>query len=499
MVHQRLEALQRSLDVVEGWRSGREVEFRDTLDQSSVELSGGVGDFPVEDLIRLGRDGHRSVLQFGRRGWSARVVVETGGRLAIESVSGPPDAAFPDEHSVQEVLAAKDEGRADDIIRLAAAFECTVRITLLNRAFESGFHWIRTTDGLIGHVEAHTWLGPMHTLYAVDSPHRLVVHDGGGACVRAADLVVHGPDVFPSDPLGIGGSGFREYADTWVRSDRPALPPPTSVNPVESEGMPQVDRLLRGIAHGLGWLWIASTAEITGTTVVIRFETVPDLEFDVTPLPDPGRADEAIRLWQWSVSTTDPARREALQQAISLVVREPGLLERSAERVLRTAKYLLRLTQQGAVAEAMAMRRAARQTAIGAAQTSADASRTASRSVVDRVLTQLVATLGVLLANRGDLINPVVAGWLLIAILGLTLATAAVAFLYEYPGAKSILTAFEADLEGYSDVLVDDDIEHIKRMRSLAAAREQLSKARWISGLLLLTASGAVVVARFVV
>ena len=420
MVHQRLAILQRSLDVLERWRGDLDGDFIDTLDRSSVELSGRVSDFPVEDLVQLARDGHGAILEISRGGWSARVVAEAGGRLLIEDVSGPPDEAFPDEHSIQEVQAATDERRANDILRLSAELECAVRLVLVNRAVESGFHWIRSTHALLQHVEAHTWLGLVVVLYEANSPHRLVVHDGGSGYLRASDLVVHGPDVFPPDPQGASGEGIREYADTWLRADHPTLPPPTAVYPLEAETLAQAELLLRGIAHALSWLWIASVAEITGTSVLIRFEGAPDLDLDITSTPDPARAAEAVRLWQWSVATSDPARREALQQAVSLVVREPAMLERSSERVLRTAKYLLRLAQQGAVAEALAMRRAARQAAIEAAQTSAAASRAASRSVVDRVLTQLVGALGVLLANQGDLINSTVAGWLLLGILGLT-------------------------------------------------------------------------------
>ena len=112
------------------------------------------------------------------------------------------------------------------------------------------------------------------------------------------------------------------------------------------------------------------------------------------------------------------------------------------------------------------------------------------------MLTQLVGVLGVLLANRSAVINAAVAGWLLLGILGLTLATGVVAFVFEYPGANGALRAFEADLEGYSDMLIEDDITQIKAMKSLAAARKQLRRARWISAVLVVAAATAVIIGR---
>jgi hypothetical protein len=265
--------------------------------------------------------------------------------------------------------------------------------------------------------------------------------------------------------------------------------------PTTAVGLSDLADILRRIAHALSWVWLASAAQITRPPLVIRFEGAPDLDFDLTQLPDPVHAGDAVRLWEWSVATTDPARREALQQSVSLVVREPTALERSPERVLRTAKYLLRLAKQGTVAEALAIRRAARQAAMDAARTMAEASRTATRGVVDRVIAQLIGAFGVLLANRAELINGTVARWLLIALLGLTAATAVMAFAFEFPSSSAGLGAFEQDLEGYSDTLIEEDINHIKAMASLAAARRQLSKAQWISGSLIALAVTGLIIA----
>jgi hypothetical protein len=366
-------------------------------------------------------------------------------------------------------------------------------------AGDSGFHWFRTTDAITRHIGQHTWLGLISGLFSTASPHRLVVQDAEGDVLIAKDIVVHGPEGSPPDPPGSDESTSREYSETWLGDDRSRLPTPVGVFPRQVHGMPQIASMFLSIAHGLSWVWLASAATARPDAVALRFEGVPDLEFDVTQLLAPDNAAEAVRLWEWCVASTDPARREAFQQAVSLVVREPAFLQQAGERVLRTAKYLLRLAKQGSMAEALAARRAARQAAIDAARASADTSRSASRAVVDRVLTQLVGGFGLLLANQAGLINATVAGWLLVALFGLTMATAVVAFAFEYPAARASLEAFEEDLEGYSDTLIAEDISYVKGMKTVAVARTQLSRARWISAAFLVVAAVALVVVRLLI
>lgn len=497
MVHALLQPVQRSLALLERWRLERGGgEFQDTVNQSSIELSGTVGDFGVDDLQELAKEGNRAELEIAQGAWSARVRVEPGARFVVDSVAGPIDEAFPDPEVIREIEAARDEERAVDFLRLAADVACVARLSVENRPRESGFHWVRTTSALLDHLERHTWMGLIAALYADESPHRLVLHDAGNGLITGADIVLHGPEVYPPDPPGADSESWREYAESWLHDERSELPPPVAVYPAAADGLLMLFEIFSRIAHVLSWVWLASTTQIDGSTVVIRFEGSPDLDFDLTQLPAAAHAAEAVRLWEWSVATTDPARREALQQAVSLVVREPSELERAPERVLRTAKYLLRLAKQGTVAEALAIRRTARQAAMDAGRTLAEASRVASRSVVDRVIAQLIGAFGVLLANQAELINTTVAGWLLIALLGLTAATAGVAFAFEFTSANAGLTAFERDLDAYSDMLIEEDINHIKTMETIATARRQLARARWISGSLLILAATALTVAR---
>jgi hypothetical protein len=500
MVHERLEPLDRSLELLHRWQQERSGgQFRDTLDQSAIELFGLVRDFPEADLRQFAQDGHRGRLEISRGAWSTVVSIEPGGSFVIEDVAGPIDEAFPDEAAIQEVQAAKDEGRATDLLLLSNELDCRAELTLQNRALQSGFHWVRTTDTFIEHAKRQTWLALVAAVYANESPRRLVVHDAGNAHRMAADLLLHGAQVFPEAASGNTSEAGREYKETWLHDERADLPPPVWVYPLGGEGLESLVAFFAGAAYGLSWLWLASSARLTSGMVVIHFEGAPDLDFDMTILPDCDRAAEVVRLWEWAVATTDPARYEAIQQAVSLVLRDPAMLDRSAERVLRTAKYLLRLSRQGTIAEALAIRRSARQAAITAAQGTAEASRVATRSVVDRVLAQLVGAFGVLLANHANLINQTVTGWLLAGLLGLTIATALVAFRIEFPAASGALEAFETDLEGYSDMLIEEDIDQIRSMKSLEAAKTQLTRAVRVAAILVVLAALALIIARFTI
>jgi len=493
----RLESLTQTLALLERWReaSGRST-FDDAIDRSSIEFEGLTRDFPIADIEALGSNGHRVELTALRGGWSVNISVRPGGRFEIDQAAGPIDEAFDDEQTIKAAEEARNSERARDLLELSGELDCRIRVTLQNEASETGFHWIRTGSALIDHVRRHTFLGVVLPVYESAGPHRIVIHDAGTGQAQAKDFVAHGPDVWPPDPPGVDGAAWDEYARTWLSDGRPRIPPPAALLPIEAEGIPDITDLLRSIAHALAWTWVASSVREDGRTIRVRFEASPDLEFDLTQLPSSVQAEYAVRLSEWSVATTDPARREALHQAVSLVVREPEALERSSERVLRTAKYLLRLARQGTVAEALAIRRSARQAASQAAQTAADSSRNASRSVVDRVLTQVVGAFGVLLANQAKLINATVAGWLLVGLLALSIATGLVALVFEFPAVTSALEAFDRDIETYSDMLTDEDLAQIKDMRGLAAARSQLRTARWISAALLAAAISVLVLAR---
>jgi hypothetical protein len=178
MVDARFQSLQWSLDLVEKWRLERGGgDLRDTMNQSSLHLSGLVGNFGLDDLQAFAKAGHRAELDIDKGAWSARVRVEPGARFVIESVAGPVDEAFPDPQAIGEVEAARDQERAADLLRLAADLDCTARLTVQHRPGESGFHWIRTTGAVKDYLASHSWMGLIATLYADKSPHRLVVHE----------------------------------------------------------------------------------------------------------------------------------------------------------------------------------------------------------------------------------------------------------------------------------------------------------------------------------
>jgi hypothetical protein len=142
-------------------------------------------------------------------------------------------------------------------------------------------------------------------------------------------------------------------------------------------------------------------------------------------------------------------RFEAVQQAVSLAVATSADLARAAQPVLRTARSLHDLAQRGAVAEALATRRSAREAALRAGNTAADAARAAAGKAVDRILVQGLAIVGVIIAQKTSLINTDITVWLLFAIAA-TLGVLGLGwFIVDFPSARSGLKSFTADLQQY--------------------------------------------------
>lgn len=344
----------------------------------------------------------------------------------------------------------------------------------------------------------HGWLGLASALFATPGPQRLVVQDAGKQTLHATGIVVHGPDISPAAPT-YDDLAWQEYRENWLAGDRASIPAPGAfLQRLDSTGSAgdlagDLVPLWRSIAHGLAWLWLASGARVERDQVTATFEGARRLDLDLSAAPAPAGADDTVTLWRWAVATVDSVRHDSVQQAVTLGVRDAADLASAAGPVLRTAKLLHRVAGQGVVAEAMATRRSARAAAITAARASGDAARAASRGVLDRVLAQLTAALGILLVNQRNLLDHGMALTLLWAILAWTVVTAIVAFLVEFPSARRGLDAFCTDLEQYRDTLVSDDIEAIKDLASLKAARLELKRARWIAAVLLVLAGLLVV------
>lgn len=280
-----------------------------------------------------------------------------------------------------------------------------------------------------------------------------------------------------------------KYVQVWLREERADLPSPSNFLVTDHVGLESIAEATNDLAFALTWLWLAADIESgTDGIPVARFEGARLVQVEI-PLGLGTEAAEAIALWDWAVESPAASRREALQQAISLAVQKDGDLPGASGPILRTAKYLLRISEQGLVAEALAARRAARDAATKAAQSAADTSRDVARKTADRMVIQLGAAAGVLLANRQALITESTALLLLWLVLGLLGVTSVVAFFVELKGAREALDAVGTDLEMYRETLTDDDIVTIRNMHVVGDSRIQLARATRIVYWLLATAA----------
>lgn len=490
----RVIPLTESLDVLEAFASElKATVFEDSLNATALIASGvPMVNLDFAQVRRFVELGNRVEITLREGDWEARILSASSSSFDV-SVQGPWEDAFPDLGSIQAAKVAADSDDAENLLAKASGINGDLRLTLLNDP-GAGMHWIRTEDALHSLINRDSWFGFLALIADAEHPTRLVIQDAGDSSIVAGGLTVHGPDVNPGLPAWSLTDHAVSYRRTWLRGSRENSPPPTWTVPIKTEGLDNVVALLRGATALLSWLWVATEAKVDITPIRARFEGMRPVEVD---LELGGETDplEAVTLWEWATSTTDPARREALQQAVSLSIRDERDLAQGFGPVLRTARYLLRISQQGIIAEALATRRTAREAAFTVARDSAESARSALRKTFDRILIQLGAAGGVLLANHQALIDRAATRALLIAILILIVFTAMGAFIIDYPSVARALVAFDADLDHYRDALPDEDLADIRDMASLSDARSQIQRSRIAAGVLLAVAGIAVVIA----
>lgn len=491
----RLVQITRSLELLEQFvgEVGTSV-FEDSLNATTlVAPAVPMVNLDFERIRQFTEPGNRVEITLAEGEWEARVLSTSPSSFDV-SVEGPWEDAFPDPRSIQVAKVAAEGDNAETFIQSASGINGNVRLTLLNDPLLSGMHWIRTEDALYSLITRDSWFGFLSLIANSSQQTRLVIQDAGDSSVIAGGLVVHGPNVQPALPTWSLTDEAASYRRTWLRGSREEAPPPTWTLPTSSEGLENLVGLLDGATGLLSWLWLATEAKVESPPIRARFEGMRPVEVDLE-LGRRTQSLDAVALWEWATATTDPARREAVQQAVSLSIRDERDLPQGFSPVLRTARYLLRISQQGIIAEALATRRTAREAAFTVARDSAESARSALRKTFDRILIQLGAAGGVLLANHQALIDQAATRALLVAILILIAFTALGAFIIDYPSVARALGAFDKDLDHYRDALPDEDLADIRNMASLSDAKSQIQRSRIAAGTLLAVAGIAVVIA----
>lgn len=489
--------LDTGLQLVQSW-SPKGVQLTDRLNQTEVRIEAKVEDF-LEHLGEFLEAGHRAIFQVLHQNLTILRIDLTGKNSHVSREGSSLDDIFLDEPVLEKVRAAIDQENGSQLLKLCRVFQARVDLRVRNQS--TRFHWLRTTQALHGALAELGWTGLLAQLFKNKQGPRLILHDAGDSYVQTSSFLIQGPDAPTSEPDSEADEQLllqqaKRYQKIWLQDLRNQLPPPLALELVAHKDLDELLPGLRRITQALVWTWLATSARIAGREVILQFDGSVDVDLTEIPvgaspgkvtLPDDEESlNEALSLWRMAISTADHLRHEAVQKAFNLTIQSPEALYRGARRVHEMAKYLHRLAQQGAVAEALATLRAARQLATDTADAAAEGTRNASRAVIDRMFTQLAGTLGVLIALLGDVIGSAVAICILGAILVFTVLTALVSFQFEYPAARSALDNFERELsDRFGNLLPDSEACRIRDSQRLQSARDQLQRAERLSGLML--------------
>lgn len=460
---------------VDGLRQHHDLgSWNDAWCQSSVSGTVRAGDLDVAGLQDLAGSGCRVELQLEEGRLRIRAIAEGSQQFAVDASGEWADAA-PDDGAASD---AADAAVRNDLTTLVAALpDVTANITITLLANGAGERtWVRVADAFVHEFERVGWFAFALLLAPLPGTAKhLVVLDADDSALIASGIAVHGPSTWPAiSPWTEAMSVAHQEGDP-----RAGAPPPTAVLPIESTGtrLVSIEAILESVAGALAWLWLADSAIVGGIDVAVRLAGNRPVEGNLRECP-PGFAAPSVALWCWAAQSEQPARRQAVLQAVSLQVEQPSDLYPRATSIRETAEFLFSVSQSGLVQEALAARRGARDSAVAAGRSAADRARAASRSAVDRVLVVVAGGVGIVLANKGDLIKQPIAFGLLGLATALVLGAALLAFHVDLPGAARSVDLFKVELGRYSEVLAPRDIHAISELPSLVDGSAEVERAR---------------------
>lgn len=464
----------------------------DEINSSSAEVETVLQDLTWADVEQAGDAGlHIRILVTD--GMTGQLVAErTGAGPWVLEIQGSFDQTLGREELALLEAACSERRSADafSLLRQGAESACKIFASWENRPSETGFQWIRRRDRLVELLSVpSSALALARRLAEWPTCWRLIVADVTDTLVVTDGLVVGGSSQEPARAVGDWlDEDATAYAEVFqVAWGASRLPSPLAFVP---HGPLSQDRDLscrfRDLAALLCWAWLSSSPER------LSFEGLRTVEFPLG-VPEHYDLDGTIMLWRWAVSSTSMVRREALHRAITLSVRDPDDLSQ-VHSILKNARWFLELAERDAVAEALATRRQVRDAALKrAAETAARASDAAGKAF-DRVILQIAAAVGIIVAQYKALLDPTAAARLLGGVLGVLLVSAFASLWFDFRYIAQGLARFREDLKSYRETLSEQDIDAIAGLKSLSVVDAQNS-TRWKAALVLHGAACLVVVA----
>jgi hypothetical protein len=456
----------------------------------------------VERVTAINRISVQGECKLGSLSWNELTAfLNMGGRLSIHVISGSWQAWFNGaphggiavvaQGEPYEAFGATVEGAASDAIAsgdaprlyaLCAEFEGSVTLQVHTEAGNTGFHWFWSTSDLTTQLLRSDALSWVTTYFGMPEARRILIRDAASAFLIGPSLVVHGPETWPDSPQQpLLSPRVQQYRDAFLVGEARSIPPPTAVL-VESAGnLEDIRRALLGWAHILCWRWMCTDLVYVGAPPVAHFRfdgaRVNFIQLQHDSLDS---ANESVDLWTWATETADPERRAALLRAVTLAASVPADLIQCAP-IQNSATWLLGLSRQAALAEGFATRRAAREAALTAARAATEAATTATGRALDRMLIQVAAALGIVVAQYKDTLDHRTAARLLAVLVLLVVATGVLTVGVDLRAARRSLECFVRDLRVFRETLSTADIKEFATMDSVLEARYQIRRSQSVA------------------
>lgn len=459
----------------------KQLEVVDDVDlsQFTYSLTGEALAGLQSQLTNAAAAGHRIIATAARSGSDLTLSWRSEGTTTAVLSGEPGELAAQRDTDAFARAISRDDG----VAALSYLGSETLRLEIVIKSPPGGAAWIRTHRLLTDRLKDGRWASTLIRLtprHDSDRAAMVVVQDAGAAVLCTPGLTFVGPDAAsPTNTLPRPRHLTQAYRTRAGYGSRPEIFAPSELivtTPPDRVFVPLAD-MLASVGRATAWYWLADTVAVEPDRVIAHFDGVSSLDLEVVPY-GAGPPTAEVALTEWATATGEPSRADAVQQAVTFAVRSAADLARAAAPVLRTARSLYELAGRGLIAEALAARRAARDSAVTAARSAATTAREVATKAVERTLALVIAAAVALFANSRKFIDNGTSYAILAALAALAAAALLIAWLVDTHSGHSVLNAFDDDVELYRDTLSDDDIRATKGLAALSKARSDLCRAR---------------------
>lgn len=458
-----------------------QVSISDDIDVSTAICSVSVAALTGLDaqLTSASAAGHRITATIGLSGSELEVSWTPGGPVIVDSTGEAGELVRQRDADAF----ARATARGDALTALSLVSEEYAGVVCVVKSPENGANWVRTRDFLVDQLRDGRWASTLAQLVPRDHSERVpvvLIQDAQDALLCAPGLLLAGPQaVLPTELTTRQRTLIASYRARAAYRPRPEIFTPAELTfaNLPTGFLSPLAYAVASTARAAAWYWLADDVAVEPDRVTVGFTGVSSLRFELIPY-GAGTPTSEVALTDWATASGEPSRADAVQQAISFAVRSPADLAGAAEPVLRTARSLYELAGRGLISEALAARRASRDSAVTAARAAASTARDVATKAVERTLALVIAASVALFANSQKFVSNGTSYAIILALAAIAAAALLVALLVDTRSGSGVLKAFDLDVEQYRDTLSEDDIQATKNLRALTNAHDDLRRAR---------------------